>query len=114
MELFRISTEEYAYQLNSSGRPNRWNKKGEFVIYAGGSRSLVTLEMIVHRESIKPELNYKVMTLSVPDSDKLFKSLNTNKLPQNWRQVRAYSTLQEIGSVWNKSGDTLIFKVPSV
>ena len=113
MELFRISSEEYLKELISSGRSNRWNKNGEHVIYTGGSRSLSTLELIVHRNSVRPELNYVVMTLSVPDSENMIKTVKTNDLPENWRKLEAYSKLQEIGSKWIQSKKTLMLRVPS-
>ena len=114
MELFRIASEEYSTKLSASGAANRWNKKGEYVIYTGGSRSLSTLESVVHRNFIQPDITYKVMILSVADSDHLIKTIGTTDLPKNWRQFEAYSKLQEIGSAWISSKETLILKVPSV
>ncbi|MES2555669.1 MAG: RES family NAD+ phosphorylase [Bacteroidota bacterium] len=113
MELFRISSAKYSTKLVSSGAANRWNKKGEFVIYTGGSRSLSTLESVVHRSFIKPDILYKVMILSVPDTDSLIKTIGTNDLPKNWREFDAYSRLQEMGSHWFNNKETLILKVPS-
>jgi RES domain-containing protein len=114
MELFRIASEEYSTKLSASGAANRWNKKGEYVIYTGGSRSLSTLESVVHRNFIQPDNTYKVMILSVADSDHLIKTISTSDLPKNWRQFEAYSKLQEIGSAWISNKETLILKVPSV
>lgn len=114
MELFRISAEKHSNTLSSSGAPNRWNKKGEYVLYTGSSRSLSTLELIVHRNFIKPEVTYKVMILSINDADSLIKSVTTKELPPNWRKFEAYSKLQEIGSNWYNKKETLILKVPSV
>lgn len=113
MELFRISSEEYSTKLISSGASNRWNKKGEYVIYTGGSRSLSTLESVVHRSFIKPDIPYKIMIISVPDTESMIKTIGTNALPENWREFEAYSKLQEIGSDWISSKETLILKVPS-
>lgn len=113
MELFRISSEEHSTRLTASGSPNRWNKKGEFVIYTGASRSLSTLELVVHRNSIKPDNIYKLMIISIPDSDQLVKTITTKSLPGNWRQFEAYAKLQEIGSEWINSKETLLLKVPS-
>ena len=113
MELFRISSEEYSQQLTSSGASNRWNKRGEFVIYTGSTRSLSTLELIVHRNFIRPDINYKVMIISVPDSYDMVKALKTNDLPENWRLFEAYTRLQNIGSDWFNSKETLLLKVPS-
>jgi len=114
MEIFRISDQVYASKLTASGRPNRWNMAGENVIYTAASRSLSTLELIVHRSSIKPTAIYKMMVISIADEDHLIKQLYINDLPDNWRSIAAYSQLQKIGSKWYKSEETLILKVPSV
>ncbi|MBL4745152.1 MAG: RES family NAD+ phosphorylase [Flavobacteriaceae bacterium] len=113
MELYRISAEKYATSLHASGASNRWNKKGEYVIYAGSSRSLATLELIVHRNFIKPDIRYKVMILSIPDDDFLVKSFGTKDLPLKWRKFEMYSKLQEIGSNWYNRKESLLLKVPS-
>lgn len=113
MEVFRISSEEHSGTLKASGASNRWNKRGEFVIYAGGSRSLATLELVVHRNFIKPNTKYKVMILSIADDKNLIKTLNYKDLPKNWRAFEAYSKLQELGSNWVNSRESLILKVPS-
>jgi RES domain-containing protein len=113
MELFRIASEEYSDKLTSSGSANRWNKKGEDVIYTGSSRSLSTLELIVHRNFIKPEIKYRVMIISVPDDDQLVKTFKSSELPENWRQLKAYSHLQKMGSEWFNSKETLLLKIPS-
>lgn len=113
MELYRICKEEYSKSLVSSGVANRWNKDGEFVIYASSSRALATLELVVHRSSIKPDINYKVMILSVPDFDHAVTQVKISDLPIDWQSLRAYSTLQTIGSEWYKSNSSLLLKIPS-
>lgn len=113
MEVFRIATAQYATDLVSSGASNRWNKKGEFVIYAGSSRSLSTLELIVYRNFIKPEISYKVMVVSVAGDEQNIKTIKAEDLPDNWRKFEAYPKLQQMGSYWYNSKETLILKVPS-
>lgn len=113
MEVFKICKEEYSGSLKSSGSANRWNLRGQNVIYAGSTRSLSTLELVVRRSSIVPIDNYKVMVISIADVDYLFRQIHINELAENWRTLAAYSTLQEIGSKWYISQGSLIFKVPS-
>lgn len=113
MEVYRIASEKYASQLIPSGAQNRWNKKGEYVLYTGSSISLSTLELIVHRNFIKPEITYNVMVISIPDDENFRKTINPEELPENWRKFEAYSRLQKIGSDWYNSKETLILKVPS-
>jgi RES domain-containing protein len=113
MEMFRICREEFADSLTPSGSANRWNLRGQYVIYAGSSRSLSTLELVVHRSAIVAAVNYKVMVISVADDDKLIRQMYISELPQNWRTLAAYSTLQGIGSGWYAEQKSLVLKVPS-
>ncbi len=113
MEVFKITTAKYADTLSASGRPNRWNNKGEFVIYAGSSRSLATLELIVHRSGIQPSVKYKVVVISISDDSDLYKTLSTRQLPANWKNIIAYPSLQQLGSCWYKNQESLVLKVPS-
>lgn len=113
MELFRIATAEYTKELTASGSPNRWNKKGEFVLYCSASRSLSTLELVVHRNAIKPTVNYKVMIVSLTDDDRLVHAIQSKDLPDNWNKIQAYAQLQEIGSTWYQNKISLILKIPS-
>ncbi|MEM9834683.1 MAG: RES family NAD+ phosphorylase [Bacteroidota bacterium] len=114
MEVYRVSSKKYARELSASGSANRWNIPGEFVIYASSSHSLATLELVIHRNAIKPEIDYRVMIISVANTDTLVRHITTNDLPKNWRKFEAYSELQIMGSTWYTSRETLILKVPSV
>lgn len=113
MEAFRISREEYSKILSSSGSANRWNLKGQFVLYTGSSRSLSSLELVVHKGAVKPALQYKVMVISIADDDYLMKQIKINDLPTDWRSFAAYSILQKIGSEWYNKQESLVLKIPS-
>jgi RES domain-containing protein len=113
MEVFRISKEEFSKSLSSSGSANRWNLKGQFVIYSGSSRSLSSLELVVHKGAVKPAFQYKVMVISIADDDYLFKQIKINELPFHWRSIAAYSDLQKIGSDWYNKQESLVLKIPS-
>lgn len=113
MEVFRISKDVHAQSLRSSGSANRWNTKGQQVIYTGASRSLSSLELVVHRGVIQPTSSYKVMVISVADDDYLMRTVHLKELPANWRTLAGYSALQTIGSNWYTSQESLILKVPS-
>ena len=113
MEVFRISSELYSRTLATSGSANRWNLKGQHVLYTGSSRSLSTLELVVHTGAVKPLMTYKVMIISIADDDYLTKQIHLKKLPINWRSLGAYSILQTIGSDWYQARTSLILKVPS-
>lgn len=113
MEVFRIAKKEFADKLTASGSANRWNTKGQQVIYTGATRSLSTLELIVHKGAVVPAATYKVMVISIADNDHLFQQVKIGDLPPNWRTFAAYSSLQKIGSDWHTAQSTLVLKVPS-
>jgi RES domain-containing protein len=112
MEVFKICREKYSHSLIASGASNRWNKKDEFVIYTGSSRSLSTLEMVAHRSYINISSQYKLLIVLITD-ESLIKEIDINDLPENWKSIEAYVELQEIGSKWYHSNESLVLKVPS-
>lgn len=113
MEVFKICREEYASELKASGIANRWNLRGQNVIYTASSISLATLELVVRRNSITLLNNYKVMVISIADDDRLITQVHLKDLSENWRTLAAYSSLQETGSKWYTTQRTLILQVPS-
>jgi RES domain-containing protein len=113
MNVYRISSAKYSKKLTASGTENRWNKENEYVIYTGCSRSLSTLELVVHRAAIEITIPYKLMVISIADEPGLIKEIQESDLPNNWRQTAAYSILQELGSNWYQAKETLVLKVPS-
>lgn len=112
MEVFKICRDKYSKKLNASGASNRWNKKDEFIIYTGSSRSLSTLETVVHRAGINMKNSYKILKILIEDFT-LIKEVDIKDLPKNWTSIEAYIELQEIGSKWYNSNETLVLKVPS-
>jgi RES domain-containing protein len=113
MEVFRISRESFAKKLIASGRANRWNLDDQFTIYTGGSRSLSSLELIVHKNAISPAYKYKVMVISIADEENLFTHILQKDLPKAWRSMMAYPDLQALGSDWYQSKQSLVLRVPS-
>lgn len=113
MELFRITLDSYAHALTASGAANRWNADRQYVVYTGSSRSLATLELVVHRGAIQMTKNYRVMVIRVPEEDYLVQQVHIRELPANWRAMAAYPTLQRIGSDWYTGKRSLLLRVPS-
>ena len=113
MEVYRIVKDSISKKLTASGRANRWNLDDQFVIYTGGSRSLSSLELIVHKNVVLPAIKYKVMVISITDEDHLFTHIFQNTLPDLWRSMAAYPDLQQIGSDWYQHERSLVLKVPS-
>jgi len=53
------------------------------------------------------------MVISVADEDILVRQVHISDLPDDWRTISAYSTLQQIGSDWYTQQESLLLKVPS-
>ena len=113
MNVFRIVPEAFSNELNASGSANRWNLRGQKVIYTGSSRSLSTLELIVHRSAIQPSKPYKLLVISIDLLEAEYQKIQLDQLPINWRNLQAYGQLQLIGSNWYKAQNSLLLEVPS-
>ncbi len=110
MKVFKICKKVHA-NLTASGIENRWNRKGQFVIYTAESRSLATLEMVAHRSGIMPKITYQTLAITIVDED--IKQVLISDLPGKWNKLDAYPYLQKIGSEWYEDKETLVLKVPS-
>ncbi len=113
MLVFNIRKARYSKSLQASGVANRWNKNDEFVIYAGSTRALSTLELVVHRSSISIDNSYKLLVIEIDCKEDEIYEIKKPKLPKNWQSVEAYLELQEIGSAWYQDFKYLVMKVPS-
>jgi len=89
MLVYRLTREKYSNTLTASGAANRWNKKGQFVLYTGATRALVTLEQLAHLSGVIPIQNFKMMVIEI----------------QN---------VENIGADWYEQKKKLLLKVPSV
>ncbi|MCE2833436.1 MAG: RES family NAD+ phosphorylase [Chitinophagaceae bacterium] len=113
MEVFRIVKAEFSGTLFTSGRANRWNRKGQHVLYASTSRALATLEQLVHLGSVRPDADWRVMVISLPDNESFHSSLYPCDLPPDWRKLSAYADCQRLGSDWADRRTSLILHLPS-
>ncbi len=114
MLVFRISRSKYAQELSASGIANRWNKEGQYVIYTSESRSLASLELLVHRSGLNFNADYKLIVIELKINDSEIETISLKDLPLNWKSLEAYALLQEIGTNWYEAKKNLILKIPSV
>ncbi|MEO9967896.1 MAG: RES family NAD+ phosphorylase [Reichenbachiella sp.] len=112
MIVYRITKEEFSGQLASSGRPNRWNRQAQHVIYTSSSISLCALELLAHTGGIRPAGNFSILHIQIDAADSLFE-ISAENLPAHWQGIHSYSFTQEIGSAWFDSRETLMMKIPS-
>jgi RES domain-containing protein len=115
MHLFRIAKTVYIRDLPGAGPRRyggRWNHKGTAVIYAAESRSLATLEYLVHVPLPYEPLGLSVATLIVPDDARVHE-LRLSELPADWNRFPAPSSLADLGSEWVRGNASLLLRVPS-
>ena len=116
MDVFRIAKTRHIRDLGGEGPRlygGRWNTKGTPVIYTSESRSLASLEFLVHVPLAYEPLDLSIATISVPD-DCPAEVIDASALPRAWRQYPAPTALADIGTDWVRRGDSLVLWVPSV
>jgi RES domain-containing protein len=113
MEVFRIVKAECSTQLTASCRANRWNRKGQHILHASTSRALATLEQLVHLGSVRPDTDWRIMVLSLPDDEAFYHRIQISELPEEWRRLSAYADCQRLGADWADRRTSLILQVPS-
>jgi RES domain-containing protein len=113
MELYRIVFERFADRLYAPGFSGRWNYDGQFVIYSGSSRSLASMENMVHKMGQGVlGAKFMVMVLEIPDNLPIT-TITPQELPAGWKLESSYSQTQPLGSAWYEAGGTMLLKVPS-
>lgn len=89
----------------------RWNSHATPVVYAAGSQSLATLELLVHLDNISVLPSYSICPIDFDES--LVESLDRTALPSDWRESPAPTSLQLIGDDWIFQGSSVVLAVPS-
>jgi len=115
MHLFRIAKTVYIRDLSGAGPRRyggRWNHKGTAVIYTAETRSLVTLEYLVHVPLPYEPRGLSIATLIVPDGASS-RELRLSELPADWNRFPAPSRLADLGSEWVCGNESLLLRVPS-
>lgn len=115
MRVFRIAKASHIRDLSGSGARlygGRWNRKGIPVIYTSESRSLATVEYVVHVPlSIVPK-DLRIVCLEIPD-EIAPEEISIADLPGRWQDYPAPPELAEIGTQWALAKKQLLLRVPS-
>ena len=115
MQVYRIAQKIFINDLSGEGARlfgGRWNHRGTPLLYTAESRSLATLELLVHAQKLSAISNLSILTLEIPDKIKTDDIQNLTKLPQNWQKYTSHPDLQDVVAKWIAS-DGFILKVPS-
>jgi len=89
----------------------RWNSRGVLVVYASGTRSLATLENLVH---LNPPLTFKYVAIPVKFDDALVEVFPVKNLPADWRTEPPPPSTKAIGDAWVKAARSAVLALPSV
>ena len=115
MQVYRIAQKKFINDLSGEGARlfgGRWNHRGTPLLYTAESRSLATLELLVHAQKLSALSNLSILTLEIPDKIKIDDIQKLIKLPQDWQKYTSHPELKDIVSKWIDT-DGFILKVPS-
>ncbi len=114
---FRITRAKYAATaFDGEGARQfggRWNSPGTPMVYVSSSRSLATLELLVHLEDIETVRgSYVLIPLTFDES--VMEEANTSALQAGWDGPQIAPSTQLLGDQWVSSRASAVLKVPSV
>lgn len=115
MRVFRIAKTAYAGDLTGEGARlygGRWNRPGTAIIYTSESRSLATVEYLVHVPAAFAPADLSIAAIEVP-GDVEIEEVSAADLPANWRGFPAPSQLADLGTAWARERRSLLLRVPS-
>ena len=115
MVVYRIAKKRYVNDLSGIGARitgGRWNHKGVAIVYTSESRSLATVETLVHVDLATLPEDLYVASIQVPQGITP-KEISISELPPDWRAFPYSSELANIGSEWVLKNQKLLLRVPS-
>lgn len=115
MLVYRIAKTTRIRDITGTGARlfgGRWNRKGVPVVYTSETRSLATVEFLVHVPIAIAPAQFSLATLGIPD-DVSCEQISSSDLPRNWRSFPAPQRLAEIGSEWAQQNRSLLLRIPS-
>ena len=114
MRVYRIAKEQYIKDLSGEGSRlygGRWNNKGTRIIYTAESRSLATVEYLVHVPlQIIPRDLY-IAEIDVPDVE--IEIVEASSLETNWQDYPSPKSIRDTGDTWQRDKKALLLRVPS-
>lgn len=89
----------------------RWNSRGVSVVYTSATKSLATLESLVH---LNPPVTFTYVAFSAKFDDALVEVFPIKNLPADWRTEPPPPSTKAIGDDWVKAGRSAVLALPSV
>jgi len=117
MRVFRIALTKYGATAKAAfngqsgySADGRWHTRGRYLDYASGSRSLATLERLVHYKRFNFLEPHMIYELKIPDEH-----IETVLAPPpGWDGDDLLLAAQEIGNRWSDNARLLALRIPSV
>jgi len=116
MLTYRIGQTKYARDRIGSGIDARWNLRGQYVIYTGGSLALSCLEKLAHTPGASLYSgDFSVTVFEIPDDVEITEIGIAELVATNseWYKVLNYPITQKLGNQWLQNHATAVLKVPS-
>ena len=114
-EAWRIVKEKHAPTAFSgegaAKTGGRWNSRGVAVVYTSSTKSLATLESLVH---LNPPVLFKHVAMDVEFDDALVEIFPVKNLPADWRTEPPPPSTQAIGDTWVREARSAVLALPSV
>jgi RES domain-containing protein len=82
------------------------------VVYTAESRSLASLEILVHTEDTRLLAAVQWVTIPVTFDEKLVEI--ADPLPEDWRQLPAPASARDWGTRWVAQARSAVLRVPSI
>lgn len=89
----------------------RWNSRGVFLVYASATRSLSTLENLVH---LNLPVTFRSVAFRITFEDALVEKFLLRSLPADWRTEPPPPATKAIGDHWVKAARSAVLALPSV
>ena len=89
----------------------RWNSRGVAVVYTSCTKSLATLESLVH---LNPPVLFKYVALHLKFDNALVEVSHLENLPADWRSEPPPPSTKAIGDTWLREARAVLLALPSV
>src|ERR1051326_6252994 len=114
-EAWRIVKEKHAETAFSgegaAKTGGRWNSRGVLVVYTSTTKSLATLESLVH---LSPPVLFKYVAIQVKFDDALVEFSHLRNLPDDWRTEPPPPSTKALGDAWLREAQTVVLALPGV
>jgi RES domain-containing protein len=114
-ETWRIVKERHAATAFSgegaAKTGGRWNSRGIAMVYTSCTKSLATLENLVH---LNPPVLFKYVAIRAKFDDAIVETFPFRNLPADWRIEPPPSSTKIIGDTWVRQARSAVLALPSV